>query len=74
MITRGAITVLIEKRTLQRIEKIFEMLTVPLYLLDAQEKDIDEIIALESHPENKDYLWVGTADEHRAEIADPNHS
>ena len=36
MITRGAINVLIEKRTLQRIEKIFDMITVPLCLLDAQ--------------------------------------
>lgn len=47
--------------------------TKRMYLLDAQEKDIDEIISLESHPENKDYLWVGTHEEHKAEIADPDH-
>lgn len=40
---------------------------------EAEESDIPYIIALESHPDNRDYLWIGTAEEHRAEILDPNH-
>ncbi|MBQ1229272.1 MAG: hypothetical protein IIX87_05280, partial [Firmicutes bacterium] len=47
--------------------------TERMYLLDAQETDIDEIIALESHPENRGFLWIGTYEEHKAEIADPDH-
>lgn len=44
-----------------------------LLIEEAQEAHIEEIIALESHPENRDYLWIGTVEEHKGEIADPNH-
>ncbi|MGF6375829.1 ribosomal-protein-alanine N-acetyltransferase [Clostridiales Family XIII bacterium PM5-7] len=39
----------------------------------ATNQDIETIIALESHPENRDYLWIGTEAEHQDEIEDPNH-
>lgn len=44
-----------------------------LVITEAMENDIETIIALESHPENRDYLWIGTHEEHAAEIVDPNH-
>ena len=36
-------------------------------------EEIDEVIQIESHKENRDYLWIGTPEEHAAEIEDPNH-
>ena len=50
---------------------IFE--TGRLYCDEVAESEIDEVIGIESHRENRDYLWIGTVDEHKAEIADPNH-
>lgn len=47
--------------------------TKRMHLLEATENQIEEIIELEAHPENRDYLWVGTYEEHKDEIADPNH-
>ncbi len=47
--------------------------TERLWIREAASKHIEEIIALESHPENRDYLWIGTREEHEDEIADPNH-
>lgn len=47
--------------------------TKRLIIAEAAEEHIDTIIALESHPQNRDYLWIGTYEEHVAEIADPNH-
>ena len=35
--------------------------------------EIEDIIALEDDPENRDFLWVGTYEEHLDEIADPAH-
>lgn len=52
-------------------ECLFE--TERLRVLRAQQGDIEDIIALESHRENRDYLWIGTYEEHKNEIADPNH-
>lgn len=40
---------------------------------EAVTDEIDEIIAIESHKQNCDYLWIGTTKEHEAEISDPNH-
>ena len=40
---------------------------------EATEEDIPQIIGLESHPDNRDYLWIGTEKEHMAEIEDLNH-
>ncbi len=47
--------------------------TKRLWIEEATEEYIGKIIELESHPENRDYLWIGTEEEHRGEIADPNH-
>ena len=47
--------------------------TKRMHLLEATEDQIEEIIELEAHPENRDYLWVGTYEEHKDEIADHNH-
>ena len=47
--------------------------TKRLIIEEALEQDIDRVIALESHPDNRDYLWLGTYEEHLNEIADPNH-
>lgn len=47
--------------------------TKRLLITEAGEEHIDTIISLESHPENRDYLWIGTHEEHMAEIKDPNH-
>lgn len=42
-------------------------------IYEAVESEIDKIIEIESHKENRDFLWIGTVDEHRSEIKDPNH-
>ena len=44
-----------------------------LYIIDATEADIETIIKLESHMDNRDFLWIGTYEEHKAEIEDNNH-
>lgn len=47
--------------------------TERINVVEATKEDIDVIIAIESHKENRDYLWIGTYEEHEAEINDPNH-
>lgn len=47
--------------------------TKRLEIIKAKEEHIDEIIMIESHKENRDYLWIGTYEEHLNEINDPNH-
>ena len=47
--------------------------TKRLHIVEAAEAEIPRIIELEEHPENRDYLWIGTVEEHKDEIADPNH-
>lgn len=42
-------------------------------IIEALQEDINEIIEIESHKDNRDYLWVGTYEEHMAEIEDSNH-
>lgn len=44
-----------------------------MFIEPAKPEDIDTIIALESHPENRDFLWIGTQQEHQQEIDDPAH-
>ncbi|MGI6211436.1 MAG: GNAT family N-acetyltransferase [Anaerovoracaceae bacterium] len=44
-----------------------------LQIVDAKDEDIDQIIEIESDPENRDFLWIGTPEEHRDEIRDPHH-
>ena len=50
---------------------IFE--TERLYFHEVTEAEIDEVIEIESHKDDRDYLWIGTIEEHKEEIADPNH-
>lgn len=47
--------------------------TKRLIVRSASNDDIPDVIRLEEDPENRDYLWVGTEQEHRDEIEDPNH-
>ena len=47
--------------------------TKRLYIIDAIEADIKTIIELESHKDNRDFIWLGTYDEHKAEMEDKNH-
>ena len=47
--------------------------TERLLIVEAIESEIDTIIELEKHKDNRDFLWIGTYEEHRAEIADKNH-
>ncbi len=47
--------------------------TKRLYIADAIEVDIETIIELENHKDNRDFVWIGTYEEHKAEIADKNH-
>lgn len=49
------------------------MQTERLFITEAEISEIPYIIALESHKDNRDYLWIGTEEEHRAEIEDANH-
>jgi len=47
--------------------------TERLLLQEACEEDIKKIIELETHKDNRDFIWIGTVEEHRQEIKDPNH-
>lgn len=49
------------------------IITSRLNIKEANERDIETIIKIESHEDNRDFLWVGTYEEHKAEIEDPNH-
>lgn len=42
-------------------------------ITEANVSDIESIIEPESHKDNRDYLWIGTEEEHIEEIQDPNH-
>lgn len=47
--------------------------TERLNIIEATEADIPAIIELEEHKENRDYLFIGTYEEHKEEIASPNY-
>ena len=47
--------------------------TERMTIKEALPSEIDMIIDIESHPLNKDYLWVGTPEEHQDEIDDSCH-
>ena len=47
--------------------------TERLKIYEADKSEVEMIITIEDHPLNRDYLWVGTAEEHLDEIDDPNH-
>lgn len=42
--------------------------TKRLYLDDAAESDIETIMELENHKDNRDFVWKGTYEEHKEEI------
>ena len=42
--------------------------TKRLRIDEAEITDIPTVIAIESHPENRDFVWVGTEETHRTEI------
>ena len=50
---------------------IFE--TKRLNMVEATKDDITEIIELENDPENRNFVWQGTSEQHLFEIDDPNH-
>lgn len=54
-------------------EDIFMIETKRLYITNATEVDIETIIELENHKDNRDFIWSGTYDEHKAEIEDNNY-
>lgn len=47
--------------------------TKRIYIVDATEADIETIIEMENNEENRDFVWSGTYDEHKAEIEDKNY-
>ena len=47
--------------------------TERLAIVEAAESDIGWIVAQENDEENRRFIWVGTYEEHLAEIADPGH-
>jgi len=49
------------------------MISERLLIIDADESDINFIIEMEEHPENRDYIWQGTYEEHLSEIYDDQH-
>ena len=44
-----------------------------LYLIEAIESDIDMIMEIENHKDNRDFIWQGTYEQHLSEINDDNH-
>ena len=52
---------------------ISEMITKRLSISDAEEADINLIFEMEEHPENRDFIWIGTHEEHLSEINDNQH-
>lgn len=44
-----------------------------LNIVEATPGDVDLIIEIESHKDNRDYLWIGTVEQHLTEIDDPDH-
>lgn len=49
------------------------IVTNRLYIIEATEADIKTIIELENHKDNRDFIWLGTYEEHKAEIEDKNY-
>lgn len=39
-----------------------------LFLIDAKETDIEKIMEMERHEDNRNFIWQGTYDEHKTEI------
>ena len=49
------------------------IVTERLNIVEARESDIPAIIELEEHKDNRDYLFIGTYEEHLEEIKSPNY-
>ena len=47
--------------------------TEHLIIQDALKEEIPDIIAMENDPENSDFIWQGTPEQHADEIDDPAH-
>jgi [ribosomal protein S5]-alanine N-acetyltransferase len=47
--------------------------TQRLNIVEATIEDVDTIIEIESHKDNRDFIWIGTMEQHMQEIEDPNH-
>lgn len=47
--------------------------TERLDFIEATADDIEEIMELEVDPENRDFIWQGSFEQHLSEIEDPNH-
>lgn len=52
---------------------INEITTARLVISDAKESDINLIIEMETHPDNRDFVWIGTYEEHLSEMNDAQH-
>jgi len=52
---------------------ISEITSDRLLITDAGEHDIDQIIQMEEHPDNRDFIWIGTYEEHLSEMNDDKH-
>ena len=50
-----------------------EIVTDRLLLLEAGEADIDFIMEMEAHPDNRDFIWQGTREEHLSYVNDDGH-
>ena len=59
--------------TKQEVNMVVLFRTNRLEVYEASDRDVDMIIEIESHPENRDFVWIGTPEQHRFEIRDPNH-
>ncbi|MGB5823663.1 MAG: GNAT family protein [Proteocatella sp.] len=47
--------------------------TKRLFMVEAKESDIESIMEMENHKENRDFIWQGTYQQHLEEIKDGNH-
>ncbi len=47
--------------------------TKRLIIVEATEADIETVMELERHRDNRNFIWSGTYEEHRAEIDDKDH-
>jgi len=52
---------------------ISEIVTERLSIQEANESDISFVIEMEEHPDNRDFVWLGTYEEHLSELNDNQH-
>lgn len=51
----------------------FMIETTNLYLVEAKEEDIKDIMDMETHEENRNFIWQGTYEQHLNEILDKDY-